>query len=147
MVTKLIENHMQDHPAFIIHNLEHGLSVAQEATQTKSSAVLFSPLGAAKSLGPDVFISMINSVFELYPEADIIGVLDCANDAGNALGAIRRGASHISVQLDAPEYEKILDIAAKSNVSVRVFPDNALDLIKFENFKQHIISHLMEHKQ
>ena len=53
---------MHDHPVFIIHNLKHALSVAQEAIQAKSTAVLFSPRGAAKSLGPDVFNSIINSV-------------------------------------------------------------------------------------
>jgi len=137
---------MHNYPAFIIHNLEHALSVAQAAIQTKSSAVLFSPRGAANSLGPDVFISMINSVSEHYPGSDIIGVLDCADNAGNALGAIRRGASHISVQLEALEYGKILDIATQLNVSVRVYPDNALDLIKFENVGQSIIRHLREHK-
>jgi len=138
---------MYDHPAFIIYNLEHGLCVAQAAMQTKSPAVLFSPRGAANSLGPDVFISMVNTVTEHYPGVNIIGVLDCADDTGNALGAIRRGASHISVQLDAPKYKKILDIATQSDVSVRVFPDNALDLIKFENSDQNIIRHLMEHKK
>ena len=138
---------MHDHPVFIVHNQEHVLCVAQAAMQMNSSAVLFSPRGAANSLGPDVFISMVNSIFEYYPGINIIGVLDCADDTGNALGAIRRGVSHISVQLDAPAYKKILDIAAQSNVSVRVFPDNALDLIKFENAKQSIICHLMEHKQ
>ena len=138
---------MHYHPVFIIHNLEQGLCVAKAAMQTKSSAVLFSPRGAAKSLGPDVFISIINSVSEYYPGVNIIGVLDCAHDAGSALGAIRRGAPHISVQLDAPEYEKILDIATQSNVSVRIFPDHALDLTKLKNSNQIIIRHLMEHKQ
>jgi fructose/tagatose bisphosphate aldolase len=138
---------MHEHPVFIIHNLEHGLCVAQAAMKTKSSAFLFSPRGAFNSLGPDVFITMINSVSEHYPEVNIIGVLDCADDTGNALGAIRRGVSHISVQLDTPKYKKILDIANQSNVSVRVFPDNALDLIKFENSNQSIIRYLMEYKQ
>ena len=138
---------MHDHPVFIIHNREHGLCVAQAAIQMNSSAVLFSPRGAANSLGPDVFISMINSIIEYYPWVNIIGVLDCADKSGNALSAIRRGVSHISVQLDAHEYKKILDIAAQSNVSVRVFPDNALDLIKFDNAKQSIICHLMKHNQ
>ena len=138
---------MHNHPVFIIHNLKHGLCVARAAMQTKSSAVLFSPRGAANSLGPEVFISMINVVSVHYPRVNIIGVLDCADDTGNALGAIRRGASHISVQLDAPEYEKILDIANQLNVSVRVYPNNALDLIKSENANQSIIRHLMKHKQ
>ena len=137
---------MHDYSVFIVHNLGHALCVAQAAMQTKSSAILFSPRGASKSLGPDVFISMINSASEHYPGVSIIGVLDCADDAGSALSAIRRGATHISVQLDAPKYEKILDIASQSNVSVRVYPDNALDLIKCENVDQSIICHLMEYK-
>jgi hypothetical protein len=138
---------MHDQSVFIVHNLRHALCVAQAAMQTKSSAVLFSPRGACNSLGPDVFISMINSVYEHYLGVNIIGVLDCADDMGSALGAIRRGVAHISVQLDAPKYEKILDIASQSNVSVRVYPNNALDLIKYENADQSIIRNLMEHKQ
>ena len=147
MLDILTTNDMQDHPAFIIHNQEHALCVAQAVMQTKSSAILFSARGASKSLGPRVFISMINSVFPHYPEVKIVGVLDCADNVGDALSAIRQGASHISVQLDAPKYEKILNIATKSNVSVRVFPDNALDLIKIRNINQSIIHHLMRNKQ
>ena len=138
---------MNDHSAFIIHNREHALCVAQAAMLTKTSAVLFSPRGAAKSLGPDVFNSIINSVSEHYQGVHIIGVLDCAHSVGNALGAIRRGTSHISVQLETLEYEKILDIATQANVSVRIFPDNALDLTQLKNASQSIIRHLIEHKQ
>ena len=136
---------MHDHPAFIFHSLDHALCVAQKITQTEMFAILFSARGAAKSLGPDVFISMINKVFEHYPEANIIGVLDCADNIGSALNAIRRGVPHISVELDEDDYEKILSIANQSSVSVKVYPDNALDLIKLEHDNPSILCHLMEH--
>ena len=137
---------MHDQPVFIVHNLKHALCVAQASMQTQISALLFSPRGAANSLGPEVFSSVIKAANEHYPDAKLIGVLDCADNAGSALGAIRRGAPHISVQLEAPAYEKIIDIATQSNVSVRKYPENAIDLAKTDTPDQIVLSHLLEYK-
>ena len=74
----MIRNDVDDHPVFIIHNLEHALCVAHASVQTKLSIQMFSPRDAANSLGPDVFVSILNQASERYPDANLIGVFDCA---------------------------------------------------------------------
>ena len=142
----MIRNDVDDYPVFIIHTLEHALCVAHASVQTQLSVQMFSPRDAANSLGPDVFVSILNQASERYPDANLIGVFDCADTAGSALSAIRRGARHISVQLEHPVYEKIIDIATQSNVSVRNYPENAIDLANTDTPDQTVLNHLLEYE-
>ena len=143
----LIERKVYDHPIFVVHNIEHALCVAEASERTETFVILASARDGACSLGPDVFMSIINKAAAQHPDARIEGLLDCAEDAGVALNAIRRGVPHISVDLQELTYKKIIDIANQSNTRVRKYPNSVIDLINDKNPTETISAHIMEYTQ
>jgi len=133
--------------SLIIHNASDALCAAQASDKAQFPIELFSARGAAKSLGPEVFIGIIEAAKRAYPCAHITGILDCGQDAGTAMTALRRGAKEISVDLPLATREKIEDIATRSSARIREYPKQALDLEKLRNPEQSVFSLLMELQQ
>lgn len=136
-----------DQPIFIIHGRDHAFCVAQASEQTGVPVFLFSARGAALSLGPEVFLTIIKTAYRHFPDAQIEGVLDCADDAGVALGALRRGVTHISVNAPDPSQTKIIDIARQLGATVQKYPTNAVDLAYLTEPMKTVLRHLMEYKE
>ncbi len=133
-------------PCYIIHGRDHADCVAQASEQSGLPALLFSDRGAMLSLGPEVFLEIITSTRRRFPGSQIEGVLDCASDAGAALGALRRGVLHISLNAPEPTQTKIIDIARQLGATVQKYPTNALDLAYLDEPMTTVLRHLMEHK-
>lgn len=133
--------------SLIIHNASDALSAAKASQKAQYPVDLFSARDAAKSLGPEVFLLIIDAAKAAFPKAEIAGVLDCGQGAGTALTALRRGAQEISVDLPVATREKIEDIAAQLSARIRDYPKEALDLGKFQNPEQTVLRLLMEHQR
>lgn len=133
--------------SLIIHNASDALGAAEASQKVQCPVDLYSARDAAKSLGPEVFILIISAAKMAFPKAEITGILDCGQDAGTALTALRRGAQEISVDLPVATREKIEDIAAQSSARIRDYPKEVLDLGKCWNPEQTVLSLLMEHQQ
>jgi len=129
---------------FIIHNLDHALSVAGAAAATGIAVALFSVRDGASSLGPEVFAAIVEQAQTQHPQAHMEGILDCGEAAGPALAALRRGIKAISVALPAQKHRQIMDIAKKYQASVRTYPQTGVDLAQLKNPDQALITAMME---
>jgi len=133
-------------PAFIIHDLAQALEVARIADETGTDITLQSAKGAGAFLGPDIFGAILDEVKRTYPRVNIVGILDCGDEAGTALKALRSGVSRISVDLTGPALEKVNDIAAQSGATTSCFITDAMDLLDIADMEKTICQHLKYRK-
>ena len=119
---------MQETPIFVVHDRDQALRVAHASQISGVAVQLFSAKAAASSLGPETFQAIINEARHRYPSARIECFLDCAEDAGLALAALRRCTSHISVTLPPQAQKKITEIARQRGAHVRSYPKHGMDL-------------------
>lgn len=61
-----------------------------------------------------MFLAMIDLMRGEFPGIDVIGVLDCGDNPGQALAAIRAGVSHIRLRAKPAMRKKIAAIAAQA---------------------------------
>ena len=96
-------------PAIIVHSLDQALAAAEVATLLGRPLTLRSAHGGA--LGVGWFASLQGLLAERHPALDLTLVLDCADEAGMALGGLRRGLKVIRVAGSADVRAKLDDLA------------------------------------
>jgi len=114
-------------PTFIVHDLAQAGRVAQVAAA--QPVRLISGPGAGGTLGPAVFMGIIDQTKSDHPDADIIACLDCADEPGTALNALRHGIEEIILAGPEEVVVKIADMAGKQGASVHPRPTHALDMV------------------
>lgn len=82
-------------PAIVVHAIEHGIAAAAAAQAVGIPITLRSAEGAGGTVGVGWFSALADEIRAAYPDAQIIFILDCADEAGTALGALRRGIRHV----------------------------------------------------
>jgi len=82
-------------PTIIVHSLDHALAAAAEAVAADCAVTIRSAAGAAGSVGIGWFAALIDIVRTRYPTARLRFILDCADEAGSALAALRCGINII----------------------------------------------------
>jgi len=82
-------------PTIIVHSLDNALAAAAEAVTADSAVTIRSAPGAAGSAGVGWFAAVIDIVRTRHPTARLSFVLDCADEAGTALAALRCGINVI----------------------------------------------------
>jgi len=107
-------------------------------------ATVQSAPGLATTLGPEAFTALIEETLQACPDAMIVGVLDCGDQAGTAIGALRRGVKRISVTLDALVENKVSDIARQLDAVVVPTSDTALDLLGVADMDRVIRQHMTD---
>ena len=117
------------HPAaVIVHDLDQANRVLAAAERTGRPVRLCSPPAAAPYLGPAVFKSMIDQARADNPKARATACLDCGDEAGTALAALRHGIDAISLTAAPDVLEKIADMARQSGAEIMPPPSHALDM-------------------
>ena len=96
-------------PAIIVHSGAQALAAAEAATALGRPLTLRSAPGG--TLGVGWFASLGALLAERYPALDLTLVLDCADEAGMALGGLRRGLKVIRVAGSADVRAKLDDLA------------------------------------
>jgi fructose/tagatose bisphosphate aldolase len=81
------------------------------AAALRVSVMLLSADGAAAYAGPSWFAHLIDDAHTRFPEVTVVGVLDCGDQPGLAMAALRDGFS--IVRFDGPTFDKIANIAAQ----------------------------------
>ncbi|MDD9875890.1 MAG: hypothetical protein OXR84_00440 [Magnetovibrio sp.] len=104
-------------PTVIVHDLAHADAALAAADAAGVALVIRSAPGAAAVLGPGVFNAIAEEARQRHPSARVTAVLDCGDEAGAALAAIRRGCERIAVDLPAAVRAKIDDLAAQAGVA------------------------------
>jgi len=115
-------------PAFIVHSLDHARAALAAAAEAGAAVVLVSPPGAAAFMGAEYFRAMVARARAEHPAAEAEAVLDCADKAGHALGAIRNGAEAVRFTGPKATREKLAAIAHAAGARLHSGRVRALDL-------------------
>ncbi len=113
----------------IIHDLEHAKAALSAAGRLGITVTLMSAPGAAAYLGAAVFRDMVAEAARACPDAAYCAVLDCGEDAGLALGALRNGVKRIRVEAACEVKARIAGIAAQTGAMLWREDLEALDLL------------------
>ena len=84
-------------PAIIVHSLAQALVAAEAAAALGKPLTLRSAAGAGGTVGVGWFASLGAVLSERHPDLELTLVLDCADEAGTALGALRRGLKAVRI--------------------------------------------------
>ncbi|TMJ60058.1 MAG: hypothetical protein E6G81_07410 [Alphaproteobacteria bacterium] len=115
--------------AIIIHSLAHAVAALSAAAEAGRPIVLASPPEAGIYTGPGWFRDVIGAAREAVPEAKFSSILDCGDDAGAAMAAIRAGIEAIVFTGRIDVAARLSAIAAQSGASlITKRPAAALDL-------------------
>ncbi len=116
-------------PAFVVHDLEQAKAALKAARERGLRVLLVSAAGAAAALGPAVWREMAAQAEQAEPGATAAAVLDCGDDPGLALAALRAGVKTIRVGAGPEVRAKIADIAGQMGATlIADRPDPACDL-------------------
>ena len=119
-------------PVFVVHSLAHAVAALTAAAEAGRPVTLLSASGAALYAGPGWWRALIDAARAAVPASRSRALLDCANDAGAAQGAIRAGAEAIVFTGHRNIGERLADIAGQRGIEVvSERPAAALDLADF----------------
>ncbi len=119
---------MED-PVVIIHSLAHAIGALKAAARERRAVILASAPAAASYLGPGWFNALLDAAREAVPEAECAALLDCGEDVGAALAAIRGEVAGIVFTGRADLARRLADIALQHGVRFETKrPAAAIDL-------------------
>ncbi len=102
------------------------MAAASAAAAVGRRIVLLSPPDAAGTLGPAVFLSMVEAAQRAYPTVEIEAMLDCGRSPGFAAAALRHG--YRAIRYDGPAADAVRDIAGQIGATVQRERPSSLDL-------------------
>ncbi|MEX2310964.1 MAG: hypothetical protein WD624_00775, partial [Rhodospirillales bacterium] len=122
-------------PVIIVHNIQHVRRAVAAVVAAGRPVTLLSAPDAAAAIGPAVFQGMIDAVLADNPALtiDVTAVVDCGNDPGHALKALREGCNHLRLDADASVLGKLRDMAGADGLILSGDPLPALDLAEAAN--------------
>jgi fructose/tagatose bisphosphate aldolase len=130
--------------AIIVHSLEDARAALAAAAELGLPVTLRSAPGAAAYLGAQIFREIIETARAEYPEVDAVGILDCGENAGFALAALRHGIERVRVDLPAETRTRVADIARQHGGALDDDPAPALDLLDCDTSAERCRSWLRE---
>ena len=116
-------------PVIVVHSLAHAIAALRAAARAGRSVVLVSSPGAGSYVGPGWFREVVAAAREAVPEASCSSLLDCSDDRGAALAALRSEVEGIVFTGRADVSRRLADMASQYRVRfVTERPAPALDL-------------------
>jgi delta 1-pyrroline-5-carboxylate dehydrogenase len=109
----------------IVHSLAHAKGALTAAVRAGRGVVLLSAAGAGSYLGPGWFNSLLAAAREAVPGAECAALLDCGEDVGAALAAIRGEVPGIVFTGRADVARRLADIAGQHAVRFATEPPAA----------------------
>lgn len=102
----------------IIHDLEHATAALAVAAEMNIDVTLISAPGAVAYLGATVFRDIVAEAANVHPDARYTAVLDCGDEPGLAMGAMRHGIKAVRIHNGPELSDKLADIAGQRGVTV-----------------------------
>ena len=116
-------------PIVIVHGLDDARAALAAAAELGVAVILRSAPGAAAYLGAATFREMVAEAARAHPGVAVTAVLDCADDPGLALNALREGVKAVRVAVAPAVEARIADIAAQVGAVLDDDDGPALDLL------------------
>jgi hypothetical protein len=105
-------------PLIVIHNLAHARAAVAAAAEAGVAVTLASAPGAAAYVGAAVFRDMVAEAARETPGVAVTALLDCGDDAGLALNALRHGIKAIRLRAGPEAMAAVTDIAGQMGALV-----------------------------
>jgi hypothetical protein len=106
----------------------HGVDDVQLVLAVSHRVTLLSAPGAAGYGGCFWWHMLMRQARAIVPEACIPNVLDCADDSGRALEAMRIGLRGLILERSAPGWDRVADTAAARGVTLLAEAPAAFDM-------------------
>ena len=113
----------------IVHSLQQAEAALAAAEALAVPVTLASAEGAGAYAGPRWFLAVMAQAARAHPGATFDAVIDCADEAGTALAALRAGATRVRFRGAAEAREKLAAIAAALGAAIEDESPPALDLL------------------
>src|SRR5918911_1980607 len=107
-----------DGPVIIVHSLAQAIAALTAAAEAGRAIALTSPPNAGIYAGPGWFRELARAASEAVPEARFIAILDCGEDAGAAMAAVRAGVKAIVFTGRSDVAARLADIAAQADAKL-----------------------------
>lgn len=117
-----------DRATIMIHALADARAALTAAAELGLPVRLVSPPGAPAYLGIDYFQDVADAAREEFPGVDAQFVLDCDDQTGFALAALRQGVNRIHVRVEDDLRRRIADVATQLGACLEDIIAPALDL-------------------
>lgn len=131
----MAEVNPQNAPAkIIVHEIGHALAALSAARAHNRPLIILSATGAVRSTGAGWWRELVAQACDNAPDHGAEWILDCADEPGMALAALREGVGTIALDAGEPVWSRVAQIAAQCDASVkRVDRTGALDLAGSNN--------------
>jgi hypothetical protein len=101
-----------------IASIEDARAALREARATGSAVTLASLPAAGCSTGPGWFAALVDILRSEFPEVAFDAVLDCADEPGAALGALRAGVKRVRFAGRPEAAARLADIARQRGAAI-----------------------------
>jgi len=113
----------------VVHSLAQAIAALRAAAQAGQTVLLVSAPGAGSYVGPGWFGAAIDAAREVVPNAQFSALLDCGDDIGAALAAIRSEIEGVVFTGRSDVAQRLADIACQHGARLCTEqPPVALDL-------------------
>ncbi|MDE0780759.1 MAG: hypothetical protein OSB67_08405 [Alphaproteobacteria bacterium] len=129
---------------FMVHKLSHAIAVRSAAQIHNVPVLLVSAPGAVRTGGAGWWREMMAQATTTNPHADAKSILDCGDEPGMALAAIREDVEAIALSAPEPAFESVRSIAEQSGTRLQsIHWDDVFDLIGSNNPQADCENHLL----
>jgi hypothetical protein len=109
-------------PAIIIHGIEDLRAALKAAASLDHALTVLSIPGAASSAGAPWFHALIQAGAAEFPQVKLTAVLDCADQPGHALAALRTGCRNLLLVDSSPAWPRVRAIAEAAGARLHSSP-------------------------
>jgi hypothetical protein len=122
-------------PTIVVYGFGDAVAALGAAAWLGQAVRLKSPFAVSASLGPEVAWSMFRQASAAVPDAEATWVLDCGDDPGTALAALRAGVPEVQVAVSREARARLADIAEQHGARIAEDAENSpiLDLADAED--------------
>jgi hypothetical protein len=114
----------------VVHSLDHARAAVNAAAALGVPLTLESARGAGGYAGPGWFKALVEGAAVACPGADVRAVLDCGDEAGTVLAALRLGFRCVRFTGGSAARARLAAIAAAHGAVIEEeAPEDALDLL------------------
>jgi len=114
---------MKREHVIIVHDLEQATIALNAAKDCQRALTLRSAPEAAAYLSAAVFKAMIENAATAVPEADYEAALDCGDQPGLVMNALRQGIKMVRANLNDELYTKMVSIAEQAGAIVQPYDE------------------------
>jgi len=97
----------------IIHSLDHARAALAAASALNLPVTLASAPGAASQAGPAWFKAVIDEAKAAHPEVAVTAILDCGDEPGAVMAALRTGLTQLRSSCAETVREKLAAMGAE----------------------------------